>query len=234
MRRRSVSSLRFTWAAGANAAAELRHALALAGQPRQLVLELRQLHLQHALAGAGVAREDVEDELGAVDHRARQPRLNVARLRRRQVVVEQHQAGAVEATVATISSSLPPPTSVAASGLGLRWISTAAISLPRDRASSWNSASEASKSMSAGGGQAAIVPAAASPRHGIVHHGTAARACCAAGVSRRRSAVNSTATSTAALGRASNARAARSGRLCTLLSCESCCFRLKRRVCERV
>ena len=86
--------LRFARAARSNAAAQLRHRLALARQPRQLVLQLRQLHLQHALARPRMARKNVQDQLRPVDHRARQPRFHVARLRRRQVVVEQHQARA--------------------------------------------------------------------------------------------------------------------------------------------
>ena len=66
--------LRFAGAAGADAAAQLRHGFASPGQPRQHVLELRQLHLQLAFAGAGVARKNVEDELRAVEHAARQAR----------------------------------------------------------------------------------------------------------------------------------------------------------------
>src|SRR6516165_3507667 len=51
--------------------------LAPAAQPRQQVLELRQFHLRLALLAAGVLREDVQDEGGAVDdlhlHHALQP-----------------------------------------------------------------------------------------------------------------------------------------------------------------
>ena len=93
MRRRSVSSLGFAGAARADAAAELRHGFAAAGQPRQHVLELRQLHLQLALAGAGVAGKNVEDELGAVEHAARQRGLEVAKLCGRKVVIEEDQVG---------------------------------------------------------------------------------------------------------------------------------------------
>ncbi len=55
-------------AAGADAAAELRHLDAASRKPRQQVLQLRQFDLELAFAGAGVAREDVEDELGSIDH----------------------------------------------------------------------------------------------------------------------------------------------------------------------
>ena len=69
MRRRSVSSLRFAGAAGADAAAQPRHLGAPAGEPRQQVVQLRQFHLKLALAGARAAGEDIQDELGAVDDR---------------------------------------------------------------------------------------------------------------------------------------------------------------------
>ncbi len=85
--------LGFAGAAGADAAAQLRHGLALAGEPRQHVLKLRQLHLQLALAGAGVAGKDVQNQLRAVQHPAGQRGLKVAQLGGRQVVVEEHQVG---------------------------------------------------------------------------------------------------------------------------------------------
>src|SRR5206468_5721169 len=61
--------LRFTGAARADAAAETRHLFASSGQPRQPVLELRELHLDPALARARVPREDVEDHGRTVDDR---------------------------------------------------------------------------------------------------------------------------------------------------------------------
>ena len=64
--------LGFAGAAGADAAAQLRHRLALAGQARQHVLKLRQLHLQLALAGAGVAGKDVQNQLRPVQNAAGQ------------------------------------------------------------------------------------------------------------------------------------------------------------------
>jgi hypothetical protein len=59
-----------------------------------LVFKLCKLDLQLAFAGASVAGEDVEDELGAIDDRAGQSRFDVARLRWRQVVIEENEAGA--------------------------------------------------------------------------------------------------------------------------------------------
>jgi hypothetical protein len=64
-----------------------------AGQPRQHVLKLRQLHLQLPLAGARVAGKNVQNQLRAVQHAAGKRRLKIAQLRRRQVVVEEHQIG---------------------------------------------------------------------------------------------------------------------------------------------
>jgi hypothetical protein len=43
------------------------HRLTPAAQPRQQVLELRELDLRLALLGLGVLGEDVEDQRGAVD-----------------------------------------------------------------------------------------------------------------------------------------------------------------------
>ena len=62
--------LGFAGAAGADAAAQLRHGFAAAGEARKHVFELRELNLQLALARAGVAGKDVEDQAAAVDHLA--------------------------------------------------------------------------------------------------------------------------------------------------------------------
>ena len=48
--------------------------LPLPGKPRQLILQLRQLDLQHTLASPRMASKDVQNQLRPVDHRARQPR----------------------------------------------------------------------------------------------------------------------------------------------------------------
>ena len=85
--------LGFARSAGADAATQLRHGLAPARKARQLVLQLRELHLQVALTGAGVSGKDVQNELRAIDDAHGQQVVQVARLRRREVVVEQDQVG---------------------------------------------------------------------------------------------------------------------------------------------
>src|SRR5207302_2978602 len=62
-----------------------------ARQARQRVLELRQLHLRARLAAAGAAGEDVEDQAAAVDDLRADDLLEVAHLRRPEVVVEHDQ-----------------------------------------------------------------------------------------------------------------------------------------------
>ena len=57
-------------------------------QPRHGILELRQLDLQMGLVRSRVRREDVEDHLGAVNDLHLELLLEVARLRRPQVVVK--------------------------------------------------------------------------------------------------------------------------------------------------
>jgi hypothetical protein len=80
--------LRLAGAPHADAATELLEVRPHAGQARQHVLQLRQLHLHPGLARAGPRGEDVEDQLGAV-HDARVDRLlDVLSLRGRQLVVE--------------------------------------------------------------------------------------------------------------------------------------------------
>ena len=59
--------LRLARTARADAAAEPRERRAGSGQPRQQVFQLRQLHLPLAFARARAAREDVENELRAID-----------------------------------------------------------------------------------------------------------------------------------------------------------------------
>ena len=81
----------------------------------RLRAEQRQLHLRLALGAAGVLGEDVEDHRGPVDGGAPEQLLQVAVLRRGQVVVE-HDRVRVSCWLNTaISSALPRPTKVAAS-----------------------------------------------------------------------------------------------------------------------
>ena len=84
--------LRLAGAAPADAAHQARERdVGALGQPRQQVLELRELHLELAVGGARALREDVEDQLGAVDHAQLEPLGEVARLGRREVLIEDHQ-----------------------------------------------------------------------------------------------------------------------------------------------
>ncbi len=85
--------LGFTGTARANAAAQLRHLHAVPGQPRHHVLQLRQLDLQLAFAGARMPRKNVEDELRAVDHAPLNDFFNIALLRRTEIVIEEQHVG---------------------------------------------------------------------------------------------------------------------------------------------
>ncbi len=85
--------LGFAGAPRADAAAEPRQLGAAAHEAGQQVLELRQFHLQLALARARAAREDVEDELRAVDDLAPEPLGQLTELGGRQFVVEDDQVG---------------------------------------------------------------------------------------------------------------------------------------------
>src|SRR5262249_11815911 len=75
-------------APGADAAGLLAQLDAAPPQPRQPVSQLRQLDPHHALLAVGVLGEDVEDQGDAVDDVAPELLLEVALLRRRQLVVE--------------------------------------------------------------------------------------------------------------------------------------------------
>jgi len=59
-----------------------------------LIFKLCQLHLQLPFARASVAGKDVENELGAIDDRARQSRFDVAGLGRCQIVIEKDKTRA--------------------------------------------------------------------------------------------------------------------------------------------
>src|SRR5207302_8875467 len=74
----------------ADAAALPRQVLPHPREARQQILKLRQLDLQPALAAARALREDVEDELCAIEDFARGELFEVASLRGRQLVVENH------------------------------------------------------------------------------------------------------------------------------------------------
>jgi hypothetical protein len=63
------------------------------GQSRQLILQLRQLHLQLTFAGTRVPGEDIQDQLRPVDNSGWKFSFQVTQLRRGQVMVEQQQIG---------------------------------------------------------------------------------------------------------------------------------------------
>ena len=65
-------------------------------QAREQVLELRELHLRARLARSGVRGEDVEDDRGTVERPdPLPPLLEVPHLAGRELVVEDHESGAV-------------------------------------------------------------------------------------------------------------------------------------------
>ena len=82
---------RLARAARADAAAQAGHGQAVADQARQLVVHLRQLHLQPALTRLRALGEDVQDERRAVHDLDAQDVLQVAGLRARQLVVKDRQ-----------------------------------------------------------------------------------------------------------------------------------------------
>src|SRR5205807_6578213 len=90
--RADAAAIRFQFrlagSARADSAAEAREGVAGAGEPRQQVFQLGELDLQLAFARAGATGEDVEDQLRAIDDLAAHLFLDVAKLRRRQLVVE--------------------------------------------------------------------------------------------------------------------------------------------------
>ena len=83
--------LRFAGTPDADAAAKLLEVGPHPRQPRQHVLELRQLDLHLGFGGSSANREDVEDQLGAIHHPRAGRILDVLALARAQLVVENDQ-----------------------------------------------------------------------------------------------------------------------------------------------
>jgi len=81
--------LRLAGPAGADAAAEPLEVLPQPAHPREVVLELRELHLELALGADGVLGEDVEDQLGTVDDPRGELVLERALLHRAELVVDE-------------------------------------------------------------------------------------------------------------------------------------------------
>ena len=85
--------LGFARSAGADAAAQLRHLHAAPRQPRQQILQLRQLHLQLPFTGARMAGKDIEDQLRAANHPHMHNVFNVSLLRGRKIVIKDDELG---------------------------------------------------------------------------------------------------------------------------------------------
>jgi hypothetical protein len=60
-------------------------------EPRQKIIQLGQLDLQLSLAAARVPREDVQDELGAINNATVRPALQIALLHGRELAVKDNQ-----------------------------------------------------------------------------------------------------------------------------------------------
>ena len=80
--------LRFAGSLRADATTLLRQRRTGADQARQQVLQLRQLHLQLTFPCPGATREDVENDLGAIEHLDAEHFADLAQLRWCQFVVE--------------------------------------------------------------------------------------------------------------------------------------------------
>ena len=85
--------LGFARSAGTDAAAQLRHLHAAPCQPRQQILQLRQLHLQLPFTGARVPGKNIENQLRAIDHPHMQNVFNVSLLRGGKIVVKDDELG---------------------------------------------------------------------------------------------------------------------------------------------
>ena len=85
--------LRLARAARADTAAETLEVLPHAAHARQVVLELRQLDLELPFGARGVLREDVEDQLRAVDHARVERVLEEPLLGRLELVVDEQALG---------------------------------------------------------------------------------------------------------------------------------------------
>ena len=87
--------LRLARAPGADAAAEARELGAVARQAREQVLQLGELDLRLPFPRPRALREDVEDELRAIDHPQVQRLFEMPQLGGRQLVVADHQVDAL-------------------------------------------------------------------------------------------------------------------------------------------
>src|SRR4029077_2216898 len=75
----------------ADATAEAGELFAASSEARKQVVKLREFDLQLAFSGARMDREDVENELGAIDDAAANSLLHVAKLHRGQIVIDDYE-----------------------------------------------------------------------------------------------------------------------------------------------
>src|SRR2546425_7341078 len=101
--------LRLSHAPLADSADLPRQVAPLPGEAWQEVAELRQLDLRAGLAGAGAAREDVENEARSVEDLCLDLLLEILDLGRRQVLVEDREVGPALARQARELLHLAPP-----------------------------------------------------------------------------------------------------------------------------
>src|SRR5712672_3640057 len=73
---------------GSDTTAETRQRRSGSHEPRQQVSQLGEFHLQLAFARPRAAREDIENQLRAVDHLSVDALLDLSKLRRREFRVE--------------------------------------------------------------------------------------------------------------------------------------------------
>src|ERR1700676_1264431 len=77
----------FAGASRADTAAQTREFFASAGQPGKQIIQLREFHLKLAFTGARMARENVEDQLRAINHAAAHAFFKIAKLPGSQIVI---------------------------------------------------------------------------------------------------------------------------------------------------
>ena len=99
-----------------DAAADARQVRPHALEPRQQVLELRELDLQLRLVAARPRREDVENHLGAIHDAHAERLLQVLALHGGERLVEQHQGGLRAGERRLQLFDLPLPDEVVGSG----------------------------------------------------------------------------------------------------------------------
>ena len=98
--------------------------------PCEVVLQLRQLHLQLALGAGRVVGEDVEDDRRPVDHRQAQRLFEVALLAGTQLIVAGDQVGVALMCGLRASPTLPGPRYVFGWGSSRRWTSSPTTATP--------------------------------------------------------------------------------------------------------